>query len=73
MLRVSDLVGKKMQDESGKALGRVSEIRTKNSRVTVLVCGAEGFLQRMTGFRAGTRVKWEQVRKIEGNTIICAR
>jgi sporulation protein YlmC with PRC-barrel domain len=72
-LCLSDLVGKKVIDENGAVLGRVQEIRTKNGEVKVLICGVRGLLQRMAGFRTGTRVKWEQVRSVGDKEIVCDR
>ena len=70
---LSELIGKQIRDEDDVALGRVVEVRTKGSRVEALICGRWGLLQRLANFRTGNRVAWTQVRKIEGNTIICAR
>ena len=70
---LSELIGKQLRDEDGRALGRVVEVRTKNSRVEALICGRWGLLQRLANFRTGSRVAWSQVRRIEGDTIICAR
>jgi sporulation protein YlmC with PRC-barrel domain len=72
-LCLSDLVGKKVIDENGAVLGRVHEIRTNKGEVTVLICGARALLQRMAGFRTGTRVKWEQVRSVGDKEIVCDR
>jgi sporulation protein YlmC with PRC-barrel domain len=70
---LSELIGKQLRDEDGTALGRVVEVRTKESRVEALICGRWGLLQRLANFRTGSRVAWSQVRRIEGDTIICAR
>ena len=70
---LSELIGKQLRDEDGRALGRVVEVRTKDSRVEALICGRWGLLQRLANFRTGSRVAWSQVRGIEGDTIICAR
>jgi sporulation protein YlmC with PRC-barrel domain len=69
---LSELIGKQLRDEDGRALGRVVEVRTKDSRVEALICGRWGLLQRLANFRTGSRVAWSQVRRIEGDTIICA-
>jgi sporulation protein YlmC with PRC-barrel domain len=68
---LSELIGKQLRDEDGRALGRVVEVRTKESRVEALICGPWGLLQRLASFRKGSRVAWSQVRRIEGDTIIC--
>jgi sporulation protein YlmC with PRC-barrel domain len=70
---LSELIGKQLRDEDERPLGRVVEVRTKESRVEALICGRWGLLQRLANFRTGSRVAWSQVRKIEGDTIICAR
>jgi sporulation protein YlmC with PRC-barrel domain len=70
---VSDLIGMNVRDAKGQSLGRVHEVRTKDSEVKVLICGASGLLQRMAGFRTGARIKWEQVREITEETILCDR
>jgi sporulation protein YlmC with PRC-barrel domain len=70
---LSELIGKQLRDEDGRALGRVVEVRTKESRVEALICGPWGLLQRLANFRKGSRVAWSQVRRIEGDTIICTR
>ena len=70
---LSELIGKQLRDEDGRALGRVVEVRTKESRVEALICGRWGLLQPLANFRTGSRVAWSKVRGIEGDTIICAR
>jgi sporulation protein YlmC with PRC-barrel domain len=70
---LSELIGKQLRDEDGRPLGRVVEVRTKESRVEALICGGWGLLQRLANFRTGSRVSWSQVQRIEGDTIICAR
>jgi sporulation protein YlmC with PRC-barrel domain len=70
---LSELIGKQLRDEDGRTLGRVVEVRTKESRVEALICGPWGLLQRLASFRKGSRVAWSQVRRIEDDTIICVR
>jgi sporulation protein YlmC with PRC-barrel domain len=72
MMRASELQGKRVRRENGEVLGRVYEIRLHHSRVTALICGARGFLQRLTGAVSGHRVPWEQVRKITPSEIVIA-
>jgi sporulation protein YlmC with PRC-barrel domain len=71
MLRLSQLAGKQIKTESGKLIGRVHEVRAKDGRIDTLICGAEGFLQRLASTLTGRRVKWEHVRRITPNEIIC--
>jgi len=71
MIRLSEIVGKAVRTESGELLGRVREVRAKNNRVNELICGPRGFLQRMGPTRVGRRIKWQQVRRVTPNEIIC--
>jgi sporulation protein YlmC with PRC-barrel domain len=71
MLRLSDLVGKTVYDQTGKSLGRIDEVRVKNSRVEALICGLGARLQRMGQLRTGNRVDWRRVRSIRGETVLC--
>jgi sporulation protein YlmC with PRC-barrel domain len=67
-LRLSDLVGKQVTDEDGKSFGNVHEVRTKQSKVTFLICGKRGLLQRWAAFRTGTRIEWVRVKKLAGDS-----
>jgi sporulation protein YlmC with PRC-barrel domain len=66
---LSELIGKKIEDETGALLGSVHEVRVKNADVEALICGPLGFLQRMASFRTGTRIAWKRVKKV-GSGII---
>jgi sporulation protein YlmC with PRC-barrel domain len=70
MTRLSDLRGKRVRRENGEGLGRVYEVHIAESRVTALICGGLGFLQRLTTARGGHRVPWEQVVKVTAKEII---
>ena len=72
MMRASDLQGKHVRCENGDSLGRVYEIRMRNSQVVALICGARGFFQRLADVGSGHRVSWEQVHKITPSEIIIA-
>jgi sporulation protein YlmC with PRC-barrel domain len=72
MMRASDLQGKRVCRESGETLGRVYEIRLRDSQVAALICGAGGFLQRLGTTAGGHRVDWKQVQKITSSEIIIA-
>ena len=72
MIRASDLQGKRVRRQSGEVLGRVYEIRLRNSQVSALICGSRGFFQRLAGTIGGHRVPWEQVQKITPSEIIVA-
>jgi len=58
---LAEIVGKRVEDESGVRLGRVNELRIKNSEVEAIICGPAGLLQRFASFRTGTRVPWDDV------------
>ena len=68
---LSQLVGKPVRTESGELVGHVREVRAKDDRVDTLICGAGGFLQRLSGARTGRRVKWQQVLRVTSKEIIC--
>jgi sporulation protein YlmC with PRC-barrel domain len=70
-MRLSDLVGKSVYDENGTSLGRIDEVRVKNSEVEALICGPGARLQRMTQWRSGNRVTWQRVRSITGSVVRC--
>jgi sporulation protein YlmC with PRC-barrel domain len=70
-MRLSDLVGKIVYDERGVSLGRIDEVRVKDSNVEALICGPRARLQRMTQWRSGNRVAWQRVRSITGRVIHC--
>jgi sporulation protein YlmC with PRC-barrel domain len=66
---LSELIGKKVEDQNGTLLGRVHEVRVKNADVEALICGPLGLLQRMASYRTGTRIAWKRVKKV-GRDII---
>ena len=70
MIRLSDLCAKKVRRENGEPLGRVHEVHIENSRVTTLVCGGGGYLQRLTTTHAGKRVPWEHVVRVTAKEIL---
>jgi sporulation protein YlmC with PRC-barrel domain len=72
MIRSSELQGKRVRRENGENLGRVYEIRVRDSRVTALICGFRGFLQRLTGSVSGHRVEWPNVIRITPSEIVVA-
>jgi sporulation protein YlmC with PRC-barrel domain len=72
-MRLSNLVGKTVYDETGKSLGRIDEVRVKNSRVEALICGPGARMQRMAQLRTGNRVDWRRVRSLRGETVLCGR
>lgn len=70
MMRTTDLAGKPVRREDGESLGRVFEIRLRDSQVTALICGSRGFFQRLTGAVSGHRVAWTQVLKVTSTEIV---
>jgi sporulation protein YlmC with PRC-barrel domain len=72
MIRTSELQGKRVRRENGDVIGRVYEIRTRDSQVVALICGLRGFFQRLAGTEAGHRVDWKQVRRITRSEVIVA-
>ena len=70
MIRACELQGKRVRCENGERLGRVYEIRLRNSQVVALICGARGFFQRLADVGSGHRVPWERVHKITPSEII---
>jgi sporulation protein YlmC with PRC-barrel domain len=63
-MRLSDLEGKVVRRENGEMLGKVFEVRVRAGRVVTLICGAQGFWQRLTASRKGHRVAWTKVQRI---------
>jgi len=70
-ISLSQLVGKPVRTQSGELVGHVREVRAKNDCVDTLICGAGGFLQRLSAARTGRRVKWHQVLRVTSKEIIC--
>ena len=72
MIRTADLAGKPVRRENGDRLGRVFEIRLRDSQVVALICGARGLFQRLTGSNFGERVAWNQVLRVTPREIVIA-
>jgi sporulation protein YlmC with PRC-barrel domain len=70
-LRLSDLVGNTVYDESGTKLGRIDEVRVKNSQVEALICGPAGRLQRMAQWGTGKRVEWRRIVSVSATAVHC--
>ena len=66
---LSELIGKQLRDEDGRALGAWWKCAPK-TRVEALICGRWGLLQRLANFRTGSRGAWSRVQRIEGDNII---
>lgn len=72
MIRASELQGRRVRRENGETLGRVYEIRLRNSEVLALICGARGFFQRLAGTEGGHRIAWSDVHNITPKEIVVA-
>jgi sporulation protein YlmC with PRC-barrel domain len=72
MIRLSDLCGKRVRREDGTSLGDVHEVHIQDCRVTALICGSRGMLQRFTAAHSGHRVLWEHVLKVTPAEIVIA-
>jgi sporulation protein YlmC with PRC-barrel domain len=72
-LRLSDLVGKTVYDENGAKLGKIDEVRVKDSSVEALICGPGARLQRLARWRAGKRIEWRSVVSVDDNAVRCVR
>jgi sporulation protein YlmC with PRC-barrel domain len=71
MTTLSDLVGKKVQTESGVYMGRAHEVRARGDNVVAIIYGTSGFWQRLFPTRRGRRISWERVRRITSSAIVC--
>jgi sporulation protein YlmC with PRC-barrel domain len=72
MIRTSDLAGKRVRRENGDRLGRVYEIRLRDSQVAALICGSRGLFQRLTGSVLGHRIEWKHVLRVTPSEIVIA-
>ena len=70
MIRLHQLDNARVLSESGKKLGHVHEVHAKDGKVTALVYGVGGFIQRMASGRAGKRVKWADVKAVTKDGIV---
>jgi sporulation protein YlmC with PRC-barrel domain len=70
LMLLSDLQGRRVRREDGEVLGRVFVVHATDGRVESLICGARGFLQRLSGSRAGHRVAWDDVVEVTGREIV---
>lgn len=70
--RLSDLRDKTVKSADGETFGRVHEVHCKGGRLTALMCGPGSFIERWTARKTGRRIPWEQVQRIEQDSIIVA-
>ena len=71
-MRLTDLRHKLVRGLDGEHLGRVFEVHCERGRITALMVGPGSLLERMTAKRAGRRIPWEMVRRINSKEIIVA-
>lgn len=69
LMRLSELRDAKVRTLDGETLGRVHEVHCDGGRIVALMCGPGSFIERLTDRRAGRRIPWEFVRKIEPGCI----
>ena len=69
-MRLSDLRDKKVLSLDGEFLGRIHEVHCEGGRVTALMCGSGSLFERWTGHKAGRRIPWEAVRRIDERGVI---
>ena len=71
-MRLTDLRDKKVKSLDGETLGRIHEVHVDKGQVVALMCGAASIIERLTARKAGRRIPWEQVKRIEEDAVIVA-
>ena len=71
-MRLSDLRDAKVRTLDGNVLGRVHEVHCDGGRIVALMCGAGGFIERLTARKHGRRIPWEYVRRVGDKEVIVA-
>jgi len=69
-MRLSDLRDKRVRSLDGETLGRVHEVHCEGLKVTALMCGPGSFIERLTARRAGRRIAWDKVRRIDRDALV---
>jgi sporulation protein YlmC with PRC-barrel domain len=69
-MRLTDLRHAKVRTVDGDTVGRVFEVHCDGGRMTALMCGAGGFLERLTGKTEGRPIPWEEVVAIDRGGIV---
>jgi sporulation protein YlmC with PRC-barrel domain len=69
-MRLSDLRDKRVRSLDGKSLGRVHEVHCEGLKVTALMCGPGSFIERLTARRAGRRIAWDKVRRVDRDAVV---
>jgi sporulation protein YlmC with PRC-barrel domain len=68
-MRLSDLRDKQVRGLDGERLGRVHEVHCEKGSVTALMIGPASFLERLTARKAGRRIPWEMVKRVDSKAI----
>ena len=71
-MRLTDIRHKPVRTLDGKRVGRVFDVHCEGGRVTALMCGPGGLLERFTGKTAARRIPWESVKRIDKDAIVVA-
>jgi sporulation protein YlmC with PRC-barrel domain len=69
-MRLSDLRDKRVRSLDGETLGRVHEVHCEGLKVTALMCGPGSFIERLTARKAGRRIPWDKVRRIDRDAVV---
>jgi len=69
MIRISALDNLPVLDAAGKRLGRLHELRAVDGRVTELVYGSGGLIERLTGRAKPTTRPWSDVAALSATAI----
>jgi sporulation protein YlmC with PRC-barrel domain len=69
---LTDLRHAKVRSLDGQTLGRVYEVHCDEGRITALVVGAGGLIERLTGKREGRRIPWDSVRELDKEGLVIA-
>jgi sporulation protein YlmC with PRC-barrel domain len=69
-MRLSDLRDKKAVTQDGKTLGRIHEVQCDGGRVTALMVGPGGLIERLTAKSDGKRIAWECVVRVEAKQVV---
>ena len=69
-MRLSDLRDRPVLGPDGERLGRVHDVHCEKGKVTALMCGVGGFIERWTGKKEGRRIAWEMVKRIDEKGIV---
>jgi sporulation protein YlmC with PRC-barrel domain len=69
-MRLTDLRDKKVRTLDGESLGRVHEVHCDGGRITALIAGPGGLIERLTAKKKGRRIPWECVVKVEPRQVV---